>query len=55
MQIIEEKTEKFWNDADNHRLNFYQVCKQIVDYYFFGTSCSFKSVPVGVGAMTLKV
>ncbi len=55
MQIIEDKTEKFWNDADNHSINFYEVCKQVIENAFHGTPNQFKNVAVGVGAMTLKV
>ena len=49
------KSEKFWNDADNHSINFYEVCKQVIENAFHGTPNQFKNVAVGVGAMTLKV
>lgn len=55
MQLIDDKIEKFWNFADNKHMNFYEVCKEVIDNYFFDKPNKFRNTPVGVGAMTLKV
>lgn len=55
MHLIDQKTEKMWQFADNHRINFYELCKEIVENYFSQTPNRFGLQTVGVGAMTLKV
>ena len=55
MPTIKDKAVKFWTDALNYRINFYDVCYEILENHYNKTPNRFRQIEQGVGVMTLKV
>lgn len=55
MPMVKEKAVKFWNDALNYRISFYDVCCEILENHYHNTPNRFRQNDQGVGVMTLKV